>query len=881
MPFLRRLVDRITGRSDRDLDRELRAHLDLEAEDQQESGRAVEEARYRAIRALGNTASVKEATRETWGWGWLERTGQDIRSGLRMFVKAPGFTAIVILTLALGIGANTAIFSILHAVLLRPLPYQAPDQLVVVWQSAVREKGSKLFAPYRDFENWRDNSRSLAQLAGATWATEGQVLTGHGAPRNVLAIPTTVGLFSLLGVSPALGRTFYDEDFSRGCTVVIAHRFWQSALGAQPSVIGQSLQLDGQTCTVVGVMPSAFVFYPEPTELWTLITPNSRIARNPDRFGVGVFGRLKPGVSKESVESELRLLAHQIDDGTRNGAKMEPVVYSLQQEFTWMAGRNLRLTLIVLFAAVSFVLLIACVNVANLLLGRSLIRQREMTIRAALGSSRSRLFRQLLTENLLLSFSAAAIGTLLALAAIQFFRATNPVELPPGNLVAIDIPVLVFTMVLATSTAVLFGFLPAWKTSRVDLTGALKAGGRHSSGTAKHRLAKVLIVAEVVLSIVLLVGAGLLMRSVARLTSAPVGFQTARLLMLPVSPPPKAYTKDEQRIELYQRILDNVHSLPGLQDAALSTAVPLRGGRGFNALLIEGRPAPTSQTAVHDIEQQAISDAYLRLMGIPFRGGREFDSRDSPQAAKVAIVNDALAHKYFPQENPIGKHIRIFGEPDVWLTIVGITGDEKRTTVYQEMGWIDSPIVYRPLAQQPPSSANLLIRTRADQIAIGTTVQQEVLKIDPGVFIGKPETVEHLISGYFKYPRFRATLLGAFALIALLLAVIGLYGVLSQLVAQRTQEIGVRMALGAQKKDVLAMIVKEGMLLAGLGIGLGLLLASFLVRFVGSLLYGVAPQDPATLCIVSIVLLSAAFLATYLPARRAATIDPMAALRYE
>jgi predicted permease len=863
------------------LDRELRAHLESETEDQKQAGLAPEEARYAAQRVLGNLSMLKEDTRAVWGWGWLEPAAHDLRAGLRMFVKIPGFTATVVLALALGIGANTAIFSIIHAVLLRPLPYRDPEQLVAIWQSSVQEKGSKLFASYRDFENWRDNSRSLAQLGGVTWATEGQVLTGHGPPRNVLAIPATVGLFSLLGVEPSLGRVFQDEDLSRGCTVVLAHRFWQSVLGAQPGVVGQSLQLDAQSCTVLGVMPPGFVFYPEPTQLWTLITPNSAMARNPDRSGIGAFGRLKPGVSKESAESELRLLARQIDDGTRYGAKMEPAVYPLQQEFTWMAGRNLRLSLVVLFAAVSMVLLIACVNVANLLLGRSLVRQREVTIRAALGSSRGRLFRQLLTESLLLSFAAAAIGTLLAVAAVRYFRATNPVPLPPGNSVSIDVPVLVFTVALAILTAVLFGSLPAWRTSRVDLTAALKAGGRHFSGTRKHRLAKVLITAEVVLSIVLLAGAGLLIQSVARLTAAPVGFQTARLVMLPINPPPREYAKPEQRMELYQRILDNARSLPALQDAALSTAVPLRGSRGINVLEIEGRPAPTPQTARHDIAQQAISGTYVRLMGIPLLSGRDFDGRDSQQAGKAAIVNQALARKYFPGENPIGKRIRIFGEPDVWSTIVGLIDDEKRSTVYQEMGWVDSPIVYRPLAQQAPSSANLLIRTKADQVAIGAAVQQSILKSDPSVLVGKPETVEHLIYEYLKYPRFRAILLGAFAAMALLLAAVGLYGVLSQLVAQRTQEIGLRMALGAQKRDVLAMIVKEGMLLTSLGIGLGLLLTSFLTRFVGSLLYGVAPHDPQTLCAVSIVLLTAAFLATYLPARRAATIDPMEALRYE
>jgi putative ABC transport system permease protein len=797
-----------------------------------------------------------------------------------MLVKNPGFTAVAVLTLALGIGANTAIFSIVEAVLLRPLPYQNPQQLVAIWQSVLREKGSKLFAPYSDFENWRDHSRSFVKLAGITWATNDQVLTGYGAPRNVLAVPATVGFFSLLGVSPGLGRTFNNGDLSHGCTVVLTHRFWQNVLGANASIIGQDLQLNNQLCTVVGIMPQDFVFYPDATDLWTLITPISPIARKPDQYGVGVFGRLRPGISKESAESEVSILARHLNEGIRHGVKMEPVVYPLHQEFTWLAGHNLRTSLLVLFAAVNFVLLICCVNVANLLLGRSLVRQKELTIRAALGSHRGRIFRQLLTESLMLALCAAAPGILLAEAGVRYFRAADPVKLPPGTSVAVDLPILAFTVVLAVLTTVLFGVLPASKASRVNLNDILKSSGRISAGKKKHTLAKALIVVEVALSIVLLVESGLVIESVERFATAPLGFQVSHLMMLSINPPTKSYVKPKQRVEFYGQVLDDLRAVPGLQAAALSTAVPLRGVTGWDALIVEGRPAPTPQTAIHDISQQAISDGYLRVMGMSLRSGREFDDRDSQDGPRVAIINEALALKYFSHEDPLGRHIRLLGEPDEWLTVVGIAEDEKRTTVYQEMAWLDSAIVYRPISQQPPATVNLLIRG-ADRIALGVIVQSRIEKIDPSVMVGKPETVERLISDYLKYPRFRETLLGCFAAVALLLAAIGLYGVLSQFVAQHTHHIGVRMTLGATPAQVMREVLLYGGRLIGAGLLLGLTGAAAGARVLTSLLYGVKPIDPLTFFAAPLLLTFVAVTASYVPARRATKVDPMVALRYE
>jgi putative ABC transport system permease protein len=802
--------------------------------------------------------------------------------------KNPGFATIVVTTLALGIGANTAIYSIIRAVLLQPLPYREPERLVAVWDRVVREKGtSKLFAQYRDLELWQGASQSFEQLAGITWATSERILTGHGSPRNVLAIPATTDLFSMLGVAPMNGRTFEREDLSRGCTVVLTHRFWRDVLGAPRNVSDLHLALDDRACAVIGVMPAGFVFFPDVTSMWVLVTPNDPLVRTPERTGgLGVFGRLKPGVTVESAQAELTRLSSQLDRGVRYGVEMEPRVYPLQAEFSFLANSNLRLSLFVLFGAVGFVLLIACVNVTNLLLGRSWDRQRELAIRAALGSGRARLALQLLTEHLTLSLLAAVVGALLATMAVHVFRVTNPVAMPAGATPEFSWPVLGFAAGLAITTTIVFGLVPALRASRMDLQNALKTGGRGTGhDRIRHRLTKGLIVAEIALSLVLLVGAGLLIESVMRLSSAPLGFEPRGVLTMSINLPSKNYSNVEQRIQFFDRLLSRLQAVPDVQQVALSTVLPLRSGRGTHVLVVEGRPLPTLETAVHDIGEQSVTADYFRLMGIPLEKGRTFEVSDSEHAVPIALINEALARKYFPHDEPIGQQIRFEGDvgPGTpWVTVVGVVSDEKRPSPYQEMSWGNSPYVYRPLSQKAPSTdINVLLRAGADQAGVGAATQRQVAAMDPGVVLGDAETAQHLISRYLAYPRFRAVLLGLFAGLALLLAVVGLYGVLSNLVAQRIQEIGVRMALGATKLDVLALVVQEGMLLAVVGVTIGIIVASWLSRFLASLLFGVEPSDPITWCAVSLVLLAAALLATSVPARRAASVDPMVALRCE
>ena len=800
-----------------------------------------------------------------------------------MFGRTPAFTATAVLTLALGIGANTAVFSILRAVLLEPLPYREPDRLVSVLDREIRTGGRALFFDlYTDYENWKKNSRAFQGFAALSWAGGlGKIMTGRGTTRSVAALPVTADFFSVLGVPPALGRTFEISDSRNGCRVVLSQQFWQSTFGGKPDAVGQSLRLDDQACTVLGVMPAGFASYPNPDSLlWVLLPP----PKEPDRFGVFVIGRLKPGVTMEAGQAEIMALHRQLHQHDRWGTLMEPAIYQLQSEFTWLTGRNLRISLIVLFAAVSGVLSICCFNVANLLLSRSLVRQREMAIRAALGSGRGRMLRQLMTESLLLSLMASVVGVGIAAAAVQYFRDARPIELPPATVVAVNAPVLWFTVLLSMATAVVFGLVPAWKASRTDLIGALKAGGRGSSqDAARHRLGKALIVVEVALTIVLLAGAGLLIRSVENFTSAPLGFAPDGLVTAGVQLPQNSYAKTEQRVEFYRRVLAQIASGPSVQGAALSTTVPTRGTGPVSTLSVEGRPDPSS-TRVLDVGQQTVSSDYFRVMRIRLKAGRYFDERDAEPGELVAIVNEALVTRYFPRENPLGKRIREFDGPNrqtAWLRIVGVVAGEKRTAVSSEMSWSDEPVIYRAWDQNPPLAATLMVRAQTGKAALGSTISQSIASIDPDVAVGEVEAVPATIAKILAYPRFRAIVLAAFAGLALLLAMVGLYGVLSHLVTHRTHEIGVRMALGAQRSEVLHMILAGGTRLIATGLALGLGAALALGRYVSALLYGVSATDPLLLAVVSLFMVLAALAAIYFPARRAATVDPLIALRYE
>ncbi len=866
-----------------DLQRELNAHLELETEEQAEAGKDDKEAHLAARRLLGNMTSAQEATREAWGWGWLDRFVQDVSYGFRSFGKTPGFTSVVVLTLALGIGATSAIFSIFSAVILQPLPYYKPERLTVTWLHPEHNALVKEFDSYRDFEAWKNRTHSFQQLAVATWATGQEILSVGGKTEEVLAMPVSAGFFSMLGVPPVLGRTFQERDVHGGCSIVLRHSFWSKDLAGDPKIIGKSVRLNNRSCVVLGVMPSDFTFYPDVVPMWRLIGADDEIVRNPANSMVGVFGRLKPDVSLEDAQKEVRAIYSSLHAHDRQDDKPIPAVYPLQEEFTFLSGATLRLSLVVLFVAVLLVLLIACVNVTNLLLGRSLGRKKEFAVRCALGAGRFRLARQLLTEGLLLSFSGALLGVGLAAGAVHLFRLLRPIPLPPGTVVSMNLQVLAFAVGLAVLTALLFSSAPAWRASQVDLNESLKAAGRNAStGLAARAAAKILIVAEVALSLILLAGAGLLIKSVALFASTPLGFSTKDVLSLTIVLPSWRYARPEQRGRFYERVLKNVQSLPGIHGLAFTTFFPLAGGGQSETFEIDGHSSAGHLNELNTLHQ-AITPSYLRLMGTPLLRGRNFDDRDRQGSEPVAMINQELAKKYFSHASPIGSRVRLKGSQGEtrWVTIVGVVGNEKNFDFFQEMSWAVSPMIFRPLSQAEPFRASILIRSFTAPERLELAVRKQILTLDSDIPLGDPQTLQQRFSKVLAYPRFRALLLGAFAGLALLLACVGLYGVLAQFVAQRTQEIGIRMALGAQKTDVLLLILREGITLVAFGMAGGLLSAWFLQRLIRSLLYRHEMNDIATLMVVSGLLLVSALLAVYIPARRATRLSPTVTLRYE
>lgn len=788
---------------------------------------------------------------------------QDLRFAARTFCKRPGFTLIAILTLALGIGAATAVFSIVNEVLLRPLPYRDPDRLVAVWITSTREKGlAKLFATHTDYEEFRRDSKSLESVAVATWATNlGRVLTGRGPARSVMTVPASANFFDTLGVQASIGRTFTSEDESRGCSIVVAHKFWTSMLAADPSIVGKSLTLDEKPCTVLGVMPERFSFYPSPAQAWVLLGPDY-----PDRAKmlVGIFARLKPGVTAARTETELRSL-YRASHTTGESRDFQPVVYDLHGEFTFLAGRTLRTTLILVFAAVLLVLLIACLNVANLLLARISARRREFAVRAALGSGRSRLIQQVLTEGLLLSFLGAGFGVFFAYFAVRYFRLANPIELSVGADVGIHPVALGFSVLLCVTSTLIFSLLPAFRASQVDLTRTLKPAQRGN-------LARVVIAVEMALSFVLLTGAGLLMISALRMGSEPLGFNAAHVFATRVGLPASRYPGDTQRMQFYDRLLSRLQQIPGIGGAALASKVPPEAG-GNQTLEIQGH---ASGPEMHEVGADAVSPSFFDVLNIPLRQGRVFDLQDREYSQPVAIINDSLAQKYFAHSDPLGQQIRIPGMP--WLTVVGVVGNLKHTQLMNEMSWVETPIFYRPLAQEPRPFVQAAVRSSGD---VKNEIQNQIAAIDPTLPLSEVELLTTRVDKTLAYSRFRAIVLAFFAFSAVILSAVGLNGVLSQLVTRRIPEFGVRRAVGAQTHHLIWLIVRNGGIPVVAGLAAGVMLTLLSSRLLASLLYGIQPADPKALAVVSLTLLLVAGFAIFAPAMRAARVDPMVALREE
>jgi putative ABC transport system permease protein len=813
----------------------------------------------------------------------MEKLIQDLRYGLRTILKQPGFTAIAVFALALGIGANTAIFSVINAVLLKPLPFSAPDKIVNVWNTA--EKEDQFDVTYPDFMDWRERQQSFEGLAA--YSTRDFTLTGTGEPTRLRGAMVTSELLPILGVQPKLGRFFLpDEDKPGARVAILSHRMWQEHFAADPGVCEQTLTLHGQSYNVVGVMPQSFAFplQNDPViDFWTTTATmqegSAPLTAQRGNHALEVIGRLKAGVTLEQSQADMAAivstLASQYPD---TNSELGVRVALLQKELV----REVRPALWMLFGAVGCVLLIACVNVANLLLARATTRHKEMAIRAALGASRLRVIRQLLTESLLLSLLGGAFGLLLAMWGTDLLVPLLPKGLPRTDEIGMDGSVLGFTTLIALATGIFFGLAPALQISKTELTQTLKEGGRTSGeGAHRNRLRSLLVVSEVAIALMLLVGAGLLINSFMRLQKVNPGFDTNNILSFRLGLPNTRYPQLQQQTDFFRQLASRLEALPGVENVGYITALPLSGQGGSLGFSIEGEANPSGLPFPHDCDARTISPSYFRAMNIPLRSGREFDERDSLQSNPVVIINEIFARRYFPNQDPIGKRINpsfaIDRRGPLMREIVGVVGNVKHRSLSAEL----QPEVYIVDRQNPRPTMMFVIRANNDPTHLVATIRNEVHAQDSLLAIYNVRTLDQYLSASVAQPRFNTLLLGLFAAVALILTIVGLYGVMSYSVTQRTHELGLRMALGARPGDVLILVLKQGMGLTLLGVAIGLAGAFALTRLAESLLFGVTATDPITFIVVSAILTAVALVACFVPARRATKVDPMVALRYE
>jgi putative ABC transport system permease protein len=792
---------------------------------------------------------------------------QDLRYGIRLLLKQPGFTAVAIITLALGIGANTAIFSVVNAVLLRPLPYPDPDRLVTL--------RSNQSLP--DLEDIRAQSQSFEAFGGAVM--QAQDFTGEAEPLQVQAALVNADLFKALGVKAAIGRTISEEEDRIGGepVVVLSAAFWQRHFGGRPDVVGKSIPLSGNSYTIVGVMPADFVMPRESPDLWASVrVANPVAAQFRGVHFLRTYFRLKPGVSVAQAHSEMgnidRWLEEQYPEENKN---RRTELIPLHER---VVGST-RAALLILFGAVGLVLLIACANFANLLLARAAARQQEIVIRAALGAGRRRLVRQMVTESVLLSLLGGAAGLVLASWGIDLLIALKPADLPRLSAIGIDPWVLAFTFGVSILTGILFGLAPALSASHINVNAVLKEAGRGSTGgRASHLLRRLLVISEIALALVLLIGAGLLIKGLWLLRSVDPGFRTDNILTMRVELPESRYKEIPKQMAFRQGLLDGLGSLPGVE-AGMISELPLSGDQLTHNFVIEGRP-PLAVGAEPELMTRTVGGDYFRVMGIPLLQGRDFTAQDRIDMPLVGLVNESFAREYFAGASPVGARISWARGPRQWMTIVGVVGDVKHFGLNQP----EASAFYAPYAQlNQPWKRWMYLTVRGDmdtQTLVGE-VKKQIWAIDKLVPVTKVQTMTEVMAASLAGQQFNMTLMGIFAGVALLLAAVGIYGVASYSVTQRTREIGIRMALGAQGPDVLRLVLRQGATLAGSGVAIGLAAAVALTRFMSSLLYGVSATDPMTFAGVALLLTGVALVACFVPARRATKIDPGVALRYE
>jgi len=803
---------------------------------------------------------------------------QDLRYAFRLLAKSPSFTLIAVLTLALGIGANTAIFTVVNAVLLRPLGFRDPSRVVLV---AEKTSYPTVSTSYENYIDWRGQSHSFESLE----ATRGTAitLTGTGEPERLNARMATAPLFSLLGVNAILGRTFLaEEDRAGGAPVVIlSYGLWQRHFGAARDILGKSITLDSQPYTVVGVLPGGFELL-QPADVFLPFTPWAKTLPDDRNWHPGIFviGRLKDGITREQARTEMVGITKRLEQQypIYNTGKSADVV-GLQEQLV----QNVRPALLLLLGAVGAVLLIACVNVANLLLARAAARGREVAIRTSMGASRWRVTRQLITESLLLSLAGGTLGLLFAWASLGPLLKLSSTSVPAVLTVGLDRWVLFFTLVVSFVTGLVFGIVPAVRTAKLDLRETLNEGSRGSTtGPDQHRIRGVLVAAEIAMAMLLLVGAGLLLRSFSRLQEVPPGFQADHLLVADLPLSLTAYSKPQQRFEFFDRLVARAKSLPGVRSAGAASFLPVSGGGGALHFNINGRP-PKSPHDYTVTGYRTVTPNYFETLGMPLAQGRFFTAADTEKAPTVVVINSAMARTYFPGENPLGKRLQLGAIPEFdvpWMEVVGVVGD-----VRQGLDLDPQAEMYLPYRQAdqvlPVFQLSIVLRTATDPLLQAAALRSALGEIDPNQPLVRVRTMEENMAATVAQPRFRTWLIGIFAALALVLAGVGVYGVMSYTVTQRTSEIGIRVTLGAQPEDVFRIVVGEGLRLALAGVGAGILAALALTRLLRSFLYGVSAYDPLTFGGVALILTLVAVAASFFPARRATLVDPLVALRYE
>ena len=857
----------------------MRHHVELQTELNLKAGMSADEARYSAQREFGNIASIQEQAREQRGWVWLEGFAKDLRHAVRALRKSPGFTTTALLMLALGIGASTALFSVVNSVLLRPLPFPSADRLTVVWETNAQQGVKREGPSGPDFYDWREQSHSFQDLAAIELGTG--TVTGLGEPQQVPAMRVTTNLFSLLNVRPVLGRLLAPEDGrgSRQALVIITRDFWQRALGGEPDIVGKTIRIDQIPYQVIGVLDRNFwlpfqsdLFVPWPDD--ELRFQRGRLAHD-----LGVIGRLKPEVTAAQAEAELNSIHAHLRQAHPELEGWAVTVVPLQSVIT----EYIRPALVMLFCAVTSVLLIACANVANLLLVRALGRGREVAMRAALGATRGRLIQQFLTESLVLSLAAGGLGTLLAFWGVTLLSAVVPATVPIPDASAevalhsfeIDGHVLAFSLVVSLLTSILFGLAPAIHALKTDAIQGLKKGSRATTHGGR-RMREALLITEIALALVLVSGAGLMLKSFSRLQHADLGFRAGGLLTLEMElPTDSRYKTGREQSAFFARVLEQVGSLPDVTSVAVTSVLPLHSQDQRARFLIENGPVlPPGESFQADLRR--VSPEYFQTMGIEFKRGRLLDRHDSAEVSApwVGLVDEAFVRRFFAGGNPIGRRLLV---GQARLEIVGVVGDVKHAGADRE----SSPTLYISFLQSPAERMNLVLRTAVAPASLVASVKRAIWSIDRDQPIYRIESMEDVVAEATSAPRLTLSLLGLFAVVALGLAAIGLYGVMAYGVSQRTNELGIRLALGASFADVVALVLREGMRVVVVGLAVGLAAIVALGRLIQAMLYHTSPHDPIALGATAALLAVVALVSCFIPARRATKVDPMVALRAE